>query len=648
MKKLMFLAAAVLALAVSCTKEKGPQPGDTVKLQVAITKTKASVKTSWNEYDKISLFSASAPEGTEFVTYYSGEKAQFEGKYITGDIIGFYPAGKATFENGSLKIELPQDGSFSPMVGTGDFSNGITFSPCAGALKVKIAGSGVIKSVSIEADKPLSGNATIADGKLTIESGEGLMVAVNETVAGEKELVLTAPEATYASLKVIIEGKTNKVEKEFTNIAVDANNDAPVLDLEYEEAINLSETDASNCYLVTGAGKYVFDAKKANGETISGGVEAAMLWTEVKSELVNKVITKSASEAVADNAEYIIKNVSFNKDDNTIFFEGTGNLGNAVIALVNNMDEIIWSWHIWSVGNQTVDVPWCSNVLSIHNMTINWMTLNIGALSSTVSDPYSQGLLFQWGRKDPFLGSSSYTESKNEYPVFVNTATFPGCEFSVDKESTDITVNTTISHPTCLYSLSVDALKSWATDVPDNAWGDGIPPFGDGDSLKTLNKNFHVGYLKGIDPKENCTDLPRKLAGKGVFDPCPQGYRLPTAEEFCASLFISDATYTALVANVTKVKASDTSTTFTHTNSYNQSVLNIGHTSWWNDGVLTDGAISKTPYYWTATVARINYYKNNTPKARYGMRYLLGGTENRFDDGGPISGARPVRCIKIY
>lgn len=648
MKKLIFLAAAVLTLAVSCTKEKGPQPGDTVKLQVSIAQTKATVKTAWEEYDKISLFSASAPEGTEFVTYYSGAKAQFEGKFISGDIIGFYPAGKATFKDGSLKIELPQDGSFSPMVGSGDFTNGMTFSPCAGAIKVKIAGSGVIKSVSVEADKPLSGDATVVDGKLTIASGEGLKVAVNETVAGAKELVLTAPEATYASLKVTVVGKTNSVEKEFTNIVVDATKDAPVLDLEYEEAINLSEAAASNCYLVTGAGKYVFDAKKANGDVVSGGVEAAMLWTEVKSENVGGVITKSASEALADNAEYIIRNVSFNKDDNTVFFEGTGNLGNAVIALVNNMDEIIWSWHIWSVGNQPVDVPWCSNVLSIHNMNINWMTLNIGALTATVSDPYSQGLLFQWGRKDPFLGSSSYTESKNEYPVFVDTENFPGCAFSVDKESTDVTVNTTISHPTCLYSISVDGLKAWATDIPDNAWGDGVPPFGAADSLKTLDKNYHLGYLKGIDDVENCTDLPRKLNSKGVYDPCPQGYRMPTAEEFCASLFISDKTYTALVANVTKVKASDGSMTFTHTNSYNQSVLNLGHTSWWNDGVLSDGKISATPYYWTATVARKYYSKENTPKARYGMRYLLGATENRFDDGGPVSGARPVRCIKIY
>ena len=644
MKKLLFLAAAVIALAASCTKENGPKPGDTVKLQVTIAQSKASIKTSWNEYDKISLFSASSPQGTEFVTYYSGPKAQFEGAFISGDIVGFYPSGKASFNDGALTVTLPKDGSFSPMVGTGDFKNGMTFSPCTGAIKVKISGSGVIKAISVTADKPLSGEATVADGKLTISSGEGLSVAMEETIAGDKEFLLTAPEGTYTKMNVIIKGKTNTVEQEFTSVTVDASKDAPVLDLEYEEAINLSETLTSNCYMITGAGKYTFDVKKANGEAVAGGEEAAMLWTDVKNEIVGGIITKVDSDKPEDNAEYIVKNVSFNKENNAIFFEASGNLGNAVIALVNNMDEIIWSWHIWCVGTQTVDVPWCSNVLSIHDMTINWMTLNIGATSSILSDPYSMGLLYQWGRKDPFLGSSSYTESRNDYPVFVNTETFPGCEFQVNKESTTTTVSTTISHPTVYYSFIPEGwtTKAWACDIPLDGWGDGIPPFGSDEALLVNDKNYHVAYLKGLDPVENCTDLPRKTyKGKGVYDPCPQGYRLPTTEEFVASLFISDSAYSALVGNVTKVKASDGSTSFHHTNSFNNSELNIGHTSWINDGTMSDGATNKTPYYWLATISRV---KN----CHYGARFLLGATENRLDDGGPVSGARALRCIKIY
>ena len=34
------------------------------------------------------------------------------------------------------------------------------------------------------------------------------------------------------------------------------------------------------------------------------------------------------------------------------------------------------------------------------------MDRNLGALSAAADDPLSNGLFYQWGRKDPFMGSS--------------------------------------------------------------------------------------------------------------------------------------------------------------------------------------------------------------------------------------------------
>ena len=40
------------------------------------------------------------------------------------------------------------------------------------------------------------------------------------------------------------------------------------------------------------------------------------------------------------------------------------------------------------------------------------MDRNLGATSAALGDVGALGLLYQWGRKDPFLGSLSITESE--------------------------------------------------------------------------------------------------------------------------------------------------------------------------------------------------------------------------------------------
>ena len=42
------------------------------------------------------------------------------------------------------------------------------------------------------------------------------------------------------------------------------------------------------------------------------------------------------------------------------------------------------------------------------NSNIVLMDRNIGALSATLGDPLSMGLLYQWGRKDPFLTACEF------------------------------------------------------------------------------------------------------------------------------------------------------------------------------------------------------------------------------------------------
>ena len=61
---------------------------------------------------------------------------------------------------------------------------------------------------------------------------------------------------------------------------------------------------------------------------------------------------------------------------------------------------ILWSWHIWYPE---------AEVAGIASKTgYEVMNMNLGAMRNTAGDVSSYGLLYQWGRKDPFVGPRYY------------------------------------------------------------------------------------------------------------------------------------------------------------------------------------------------------------------------------------------------
>ena len=101
------------------------------------------------------------------------------------------------------------------------------------------------------------------------------------------------------------------------------------------------------------------------------------------------------------------------------------------------------------------------------------MDRNLGATSATPGDVGALGLLYQSGRKDPFLGSSSISSSVQA----VSTGTW-------ETSSTDITNALAISNPT----------------------------------------TFYIGWLDF--PKG-----PNWQSKKTAYDPCPAGWRVPDGGE---------------------------------------------------------------------------------------------------------------------
>ena len=114
------------------------------------------------------------------------------------------------------------------------------------------------------------------------------------------------------------------------------------------------------------------------------------------------------------------------------------------------------------------------------------MDRNLGATSATPGDVGALGLLYQWGRKDPFLGSSSI--------------------------SSDIEAKSTGTWPSAVSSDSSNGTIAYATANPT--------------TFITRNNSNYDWYYTGSGTNDN-TRWTTSAATKSIYDPCPAGWRVP-------------------------------------------------------------------------------------------------------------------------
>ena len=230
---------------------------------------------------------------------------------------------------------------------------------------------------------------------------------------------------------------------------------------------DLSSTESANCYIISEPGVYKFKTVKGNSTTSVGSVaSASILWetfgtdvTPMFGDLISGVCHKDG---------YIAFEV------NKTFKEG-----NAVIAAKDASGNILWSWHIWFTDQPQAQV--------YNNDAGTMMDRNLGATSATPGDVGALGLLYQWGRKDPFLGSSSISDDVEAK----STITWPS---PVASSSATGTVDYVISNPTTFVTVSSSSNYDWHYASRDN-------------TLWTTSDKT-----------------------KSIYDPCPAGWRVPDGD----------------------------------------------------------------------------------------------------------------------
>lgn len=241
--------------------------------------------------------------------------------------------------------------------------------------------------------------------------------------------------------------------------------------LDVSAATDLSSTESANCYIVSETGLYKFKAVKGNSNESVGNVATAdVLWetfgsdvTPMYGDLINGVCHKDG---------YIAFEV------NETFKEG-----NAVIHAKDAEGNIIWSWHIWMTDKPQEQVYF--------NDAGTMMDRNLGATSATPGDVGALGLLYQWGRKDPFLGSSNINEA--------------------------VEAKSTIEWPSAVMNEDPSGTIAYATANPTTF-------------LKKNNKNSDW-YYTGDSSRDYTTRWTTSEKEKSIYDPCPAGWRVPDGGE---------------------------------------------------------------------------------------------------------------------
>ena len=192
----------------------------------------------------------------------------------------------------------------------------------------------------------------------------------------------------------------------------------------------------------------------------------------------------------------------------TLSYRWRGAAGNAVIAIYNTPNptdagaEFLWTFHVW-VSDRTAASDQAWSVLNLTDGDTNipnrytLMERNLGATTSelpSASNSYSNasyGLMYQWGRKDPFVGSATY--NTNTFKTMHSSFGFTS-KTNVARNATTGTMLYASIHPTSFITINGD----WKVVRDDNLWG---------------------------NPSTSRTDQ-TKMGVKTIYDPCPAGYRV--------------------------------------------------------------------------------------------------------------------------
>ena len=330
-----------------------------------------------------------------------------------------------------------------------------------------------------------------------------------------------------------------------------------------------NEVNTANCYIVNAGGSYklplVYGNGIKNGKTntaayITGTTGANLLsnFVNYKDESITSPLIESGDVTVSDacliwqDEQELVKVESQLKEE-TITLDGKSQTvkflhfsvttdpdylkqGNAIVAVRDAENKIVWSWHIWvtdyvwGTGVKTVinfkketydvmpvNVGWCDGEVTTYAGRTIWLRIQpeigdpieVAVVQSLFKRPYlGNNPYFQWGRKDPMLPATQQTNIDGSILGNADKECYAEEAYKYSYvQNEQVSVGQAIQTPYLFYAF-----------------------------LNSTNT-----YLNEYKNLWNITQKTDEVPVKSIYDPCPVGFTLPPKNAF--SGFTVDGNY---------------------------------------------------------------------------------------------------------
>ncbi|TCO84878.1 hypothetical protein EV202_1591, partial [Bacteroides heparinolyticus] len=327
----------------------------------------------------------------------------------------------------------------------------------------------------------------------------------------------------------------------------------------------------ANCYIVNAPGRYklplvygnAVDYVKVPGGPNPGWNESAYTSTASGGNVLKPFInhrgvgiidpyiynntncTPASCTLIWQDALNLVTDVALSSDGHFLEFtvgQATICQGNAVAAVRDASNTVLWSWHIWvtdykpgATGTTTPD----KEITNHQNKKYKIMTLNLGwcdgkevayaertvqvrfkqkptagytsadpktftvkQKAHTITETWNQ-TYYQWGRKDPFVGAFEDPDGNSK---------------SINKTWYDVSGTT--------HTNELPAFQNFSTGSACITRGITEP------GTFSINSSMDGLYYNLWDANNNTTSANDNLVVKTIYDPSPVGYKLPPSNVF--------------------------------------------------------------------------------------------------------------------
>lgn len=276
--------------------------------------------------------------------------------------------------------------------------------------------------------------------------------------------------------------------------------------------IDPSLVNSPNCYIVAPGGvseqipiakAYLVSEERSELTALNrtDKISLKILWQDTQN-LINKVELVDGDKGILSEFKVTVNNIT----GNALIALHVGPNGNA------ENDPRCWSWHIWVTDYN----PNNGGTTYTHNngeKDYTFMDRNLGATTTSDSDPNSMGMTYQWGRKDPFPPNLTF----GTHPGFRVIYNAENQEiYEIDELNTE-TTGTGIQHeevtePNNLHKSILNPMIYYYAKADDNDTDDNTADWFTTDDTGASSDNNLWGGVSGK---------------KSPFDPCPAGWKVP-------------------------------------------------------------------------------------------------------------------------